>query len=186
GMKTVCRLSPLLLCYGATMQKTSWALLGMACALFACSHHSRKGLSSPDVVRPPIIETQVPQKKKAIPRKSVRRQAQMVSDSEYMLPPDAVISLLEREPPPEVHFHAGSRRLVRRYQQALFTREQMQQPFVSLAGIRINVRNFALGGQEAATRLRVSSIDTPSDVKELRPPEGALFGEVIFSPDGQK
>lgn len=161
-------------------------LFAVAALVSACVPPSGKvGVSAEgQEAQPVVVETQPVPVAKERARRSIG--AEHVSQSEYLLPPPEVISLLERPSPPEVKFHAASRQMVRRFHQRLFTREQMSRPFLALAGLRIEPDRLTHAREPLGTYLRVNSIDRADEARELRPPEGGYWGDPIFSPEGTK
>ncbi len=123
---------------------------------------------------------------RAQPPRRTSEPAVLLSAGDYLLPPTEVISLLEREKPPTVAFHAGSRLLTRSYHRPLVPREEMERPRLNLAGIRFDPLSRIRWDHPLFTRVLVSSLDDPKNVHELRPPDGALFGRPLFSPDGNR
>lgn len=168
------------------MQLSFGSILLVALSVGACAAHSSLPAKNipPREPAPVVVETQPAEEAPRPPRKTTR--AQHVSQGEYLLPPPEVISLLERPSPPTVKFHAQSRQMVRSYHQKLFTREQMARPFLSLAGMRIEPDRLTHAREPLRTHIRINSIDKPGKARELRPPEGAYFGEPQFSPRGTR
>ncbi len=167
--------------------RLSFASLSVATlAVCACAAQTPKTPSDAQPPHPPpqVVETQPAEE----PPAKVRRTspAQHVSQGEYLSPPAEVIRLLERASPPKVKFHAQSRQMARSYFQKLFAREQMARPFLALAGMRIEPERLTHSREPLGTHIRINSIDKSREARELRPPEGAYFGEAQFSPEGTR
>lgn len=109
-----------------------------------------------------------------------------LSAYEYVLPPEPVVSLLERESAPTAFVHAGARRVARLFEQKLVPTSQLERPQLGLAGLRIDVGNRMRAGTDLYTRLRYSALDYAADIHEYRPPDGSLIAELNFSPSGNK
>jgi dipeptidyl aminopeptidase/acylaminoacyl peptidase len=108
------------------------------------------------------------------------------SASEYLKPPDEVVRLLEHEPEPQVVLHAASSRFVQLFEQPLIPMPQLARRRLALGGLRIDPSNRTQGTDPLFTRLVVGQLTDRKVQLAVTPPEGALFGDVAFSPSGAR
>jgi len=108
------------------------------------------------------------------------------SASEYQKPPDEVIGLLEHEPEPKVVLHTISSRFVQLFEQPLIPMHQLARRRLGLGGMRIDPINRTQGTDPLFTRLVLGHLRDRKLRVDVSPPEGALFGNVAFSPNGTR
>jgi dipeptidyl aminopeptidase/acylaminoacyl peptidase len=105
--------------------------------------------------------------------------------SGYLVPPKAIVDVLDAPPPPTVDLSASGQAMAVLERASMPTIADLAQPMLRLGGVRINPRT---NGLHRAVRYRTLTIKNPADGTERKvtlPPNPAI-GWVGFSPDSTR
>jgi dipeptidyl aminopeptidase/acylaminoacyl peptidase len=105
--------------------------------------------------------------------------------SGYLVPPKAIVDVLDAPPPPTVELSASGSAMAVLERASMPSIAELSQPMLRLAGLRINPRT---NGLHRAVRYRHLTIKSPADGVERKvtlPPNPAI-GWVGFSPDSTR
>ena len=111
--------------------------------------------------------------------------AQPAASSGYLLPPKAIVDILDAPPPPTVEL-SPSRDVVALLDRASMpTIAQLSQPMHRIAGIRVNPRT---NGPHRAQLSRAITLKSIADGREIRvtTPPNPMLSWIGFSPDGRR
>jgi dipeptidyl aminopeptidase/acylaminoacyl peptidase len=112
-------------------------------------------------------------------------QPQPAAPSGYLLPPKAIVDILDAAPPPSVFLSPTGDAMAVLERDSMPALAEIAQPMLRLGGIRINPKT---NGLHRAIRYRTLTIKSPADGSERKvtvPPSPAL-GWMGFSPDGSR
>ena len=105
--------------------------------------------------------------------------------SGYLLPPKAIVDILDAPPPPTVEL-SPTRDLVALLERASMpTIAQLSQPMHRIAGLRVNPRT---NGPHRAQLSRAITLKSIADGREMRvtTPPNPMLNWIGFSPDGKR
>jgi len=102
----------------------------------------------------------------------------------YQTPPDALAALVDAPVAPGVSISPDGLTMLLLTRQGVPTIEQLAQPELRLAGLRINPRNNGPSRTSYSVALALGSVDAKGETPVTGIPEGALIGSVSWSPDG--
>ncbi len=105
--------------------------------------------------------------------------------SGYLLPPKAIVDVLDAPPPPTVDLSASGEAMAVLERASMPSLAELAQPMLRLGGVRINPKT---NGLHRAVRYRTLTIKSPADGTERKvtlPPNPAM-GWIGFSPDGKR
>ena len=107
-------------------------------------------------------------------------------DIPYQMPPDEVARIVDAAPAPDVSLSPDRATMLLLQRSGLPTIEELAQPELRLAGIRINPANNGPSRAASVIGLQLYSIeeDAYTDITGL--PDGALIRNVSWSPDNQR
>jgi dipeptidyl aminopeptidase/acylaminoacyl peptidase len=105
--------------------------------------------------------------------------------SGYMVPPKAIVDILDAEPLPIVVVSPAGDTIAVMSRRSMPSIEEVSQPMLRLAGIRINPKTNGLHRAPSGTAITLRSIATGSERKIAVPPNARL-GALTFSPDGKR
>jgi dipeptidyl aminopeptidase/acylaminoacyl peptidase len=107
------------------------------------------------------------------------------SASGYLTPPQAIVDILDAEPLPTVIVGSSRDTVAVMPRRSMPTIEEVAQPMLRLAGLRINPRNNGPHRAPTGTGLTLRSIATGAE-RKIVVPSGARIGEIVFSPNGRQ
>jgi hypothetical protein len=105
--------------------------------------------------------------------------------SGYLVPPKAIVDVLDAPPPPTVELSASGSAMAVLERPSMPSIAELSQPMLRLAGVRINPKT---NGLHRAVRYRTLTIKSPADGTERKvtlPPNPAI-GWLGFSPDSAR
>ena len=107
------------------------------------------------------------------------------ASSGYLLPPKAIVDVLDAPPPPTVELSASGAAMVVLERASMPSMAELAQPMLRIGGVRINPKT---NGLHRAVRYRSLLIKSPADGTERKvalPPNPAI-GWIGFSPDSSR
>ena len=105
--------------------------------------------------------------------------------AEYLTPPKAIVDILDAEPLPGVSVGPARQTIALVSRRSMPTIEEVAQPMLRLAGLRINPRNNGPHRMPSGTSITLRNVLDGTERKVSVPPD-ARIGGVSFSPDGQR
>jgi dipeptidyl aminopeptidase/acylaminoacyl peptidase len=111
--------------------------------------------------------------------------AQSAGSSGYLTPPKEIVDILEAEPIPTVTVGPNRDTLVVVSRRGMPSIEEVSQPMLRIAGLRINPRNNGPHRAPAGTGITVRTIGGSAE-RKLAVPAGSKIGTITFSPDGKR
>ena len=111
--------------------------------------------------------------------------AQAPASSGYLTPPKAIVDILEAEPFPSVYVSPARDVIALTPRRSMPPIEDVSQPMLRLAGLRINPRTNGPHGGTTATGITLRTIASGAE-RKLAVPADARIGAVQFSPDGKR
>jgi dipeptidyl aminopeptidase/acylaminoacyl peptidase len=103
----------------------------------------------------------------------------------YLTPPKAMVDILDAEPLPAVTVSPARDVIALQTRRSMPPIEEVAQPMLRLAGVRINPRNNGPHRAASATGITLRTIATGAE-RKVAVPAGARIGGVSFSPDGKR
>ncbi len=104
--------------------------------------------------------------------------------SAYLTPPKTIVDILEAEPLPTVTVGPERQVIALTSRRSMPSIEEVSQPMLRLAGLRINPRNNGPHRTPMGTGITLRTIATGAE-RKITVPAGARIGAVEFSPDGK-
>ncbi|MFQ5744243.1 MAG: prolyl oligopeptidase family serine peptidase [Acidobacteriota bacterium] len=101
----------------------------------------------------------------------------------YLTPPQEIVDILDAAPPPRVSVSPDGRYLLKTTSLSMPTIEQLAQPVLGLAGVRVNPQNTGPASPSLIVGLTLVTIDDASE-REIELPSGARLSSISWSPDG--
>jgi dipeptidyl aminopeptidase/acylaminoacyl peptidase len=111
--------------------------------------------------------------------------AQSATSSGYLTPPKEIVDILDAEPIPTVTVSPNRDTLVLVSRRGMPSIEEVSQPMLRLAGLRINPRNNGPHRMPAGTGITLRTIAGGAE-RKLTVPAGSRIGDISFSPDGKR
>jgi dipeptidyl aminopeptidase/acylaminoacyl peptidase len=111
--------------------------------------------------------------------------AQSAASSGYLTPPKEIVDILDAEPIPTVTVGPNRDTLVVVSRRGMPSIEEVSQPMLRIAGLRINPRNNGPHRAPAGTGITVRTIGAGAE-RKLAIPAGSKIGTITFSPDGKR
>jgi dipeptidyl aminopeptidase/acylaminoacyl peptidase len=105
--------------------------------------------------------------------------------SGYLTPPKAIVDILDAEPLPTVVVSPDGGTMALMSRRSMPTIEEVSQPMLRLAGVRINPKTNGPHRAPSGTGITLRAIATGSERKIAVPPNARL-GAISFSPDGKR
>jgi dipeptidyl aminopeptidase/acylaminoacyl peptidase len=102
----------------------------------------------------------------------------------YLTPPKAIVEILEAEPLPTVTVGPERQVMALTSRRSMPSIEEVSQPMLRLAGLRINPRNNGPHRTPTGTGITLRTIATGAE-RKITVPAGARIGAIEFSPDGK-
>ncbi len=121
----------------------------------------------------------------AAPR-AIRAQAGDAAVMPYMTPPQILVDLIEAPPTPAVAISPDNAWLLIMHRPDLPGIEEIAQPELRLAGLRINPRSNGPSREQALSALVFQRIDDGHQLPVTGLPAGARLTSVRWSPDGER
>jgi dipeptidyl aminopeptidase/acylaminoacyl peptidase len=103
----------------------------------------------------------------------------------YLKPPAAIVSVLDAEPLPIVVVSPARDTLALMSRRSMPSIEEVSQPMLRIAGIRINPKNVGPHRAPSGTDITLRTIATGAE-RKIVVPANARLGTVSFSPDGKR
>jgi dipeptidyl aminopeptidase/acylaminoacyl peptidase len=116
---------------------------------------------------------------------SVALLAQSGAPTTYLTPPKAMVDILDAEPLPTVLVSPGRDTLALMSRRSLPSIEEVSQPMLRLAGLRINPRTNGQHNPGGGTGITLRTITTGAETK-VTVPANARLSALSFSPDGKR
>ena len=107
-------------------------------------------------------------------------------DLPYQTPPQAIADLLNAPPTPSISISPTKDWLLLGERTGFPSIEELAQPELRLAGLRLNPRTNGKSRSGGAISFRLKNIQTQAEKAVIALPANALFQSVAWSPDGQK
>ena len=104
----------------------------------------------------------------------------------YQLPPKEIADLLLAKPTPNVNVDSKGEWMLLIERNSYPTVEELGQPEVKVAGLRINPANFSLSRQNFINNFTLKNLKTNKETVISGLPAGMLAGNVSWSPDEKK
>jgi dipeptidyl aminopeptidase/acylaminoacyl peptidase len=105
--------------------------------------------------------------------------------SAYLTPPKEIVDILEAAPQPTVTIAPDRDTIAVTTRSSMPTIEELAQPMLRLAGIRLNPRNTAPHRAPSGVAITLRSISTGAE-RKVSVPDSARIGSIDFSPDGKR
>ena len=105
--------------------------------------------------------------------------------TEYLTPPKAIVDILAAEPLPSVTVGPARETIALMSRLSMPAIEEVSQPMLRLAGLRINPRTNAPHRAPSGTSITLRHVLDGSE-RKVEVPAGARISGVSFSPDGQR
>ena len=102
----------------------------------------------------------------------------------YRLPPQEVVDVVTAEPTPYVMVAPDGRTVVHAHHEALPSIEEVAQPFLRLAGLRIHPERYERRTTRYATRFELQDVETGAK-RAVELPEGGRLGFPSWAPDAR-
>jgi dipeptidyl aminopeptidase/acylaminoacyl peptidase len=112
-------------------------------------------------------------------------QSQPGTTTGYLTPPKAIVDILDAEPLPGVTVGPARETIALLPRRSMPSIEELAQPMLRLAGLRINPANNGPHGATGATGITLRSIASGEE-RAVNVPADARIGGVSFSPDGRR
>jgi dipeptidyl aminopeptidase/acylaminoacyl peptidase len=112
-------------------------------------------------------------------------QSQPGTTTGYLTPPKAIVDILDAEPLPGVTVGPARETIALLPRRSMPSIEELAQPMLRLAGLRINPANNGPHGASGATGITLRSIASGEE-RTVNVPADARIGGVSFSPDGRR
>jgi dipeptidyl aminopeptidase/acylaminoacyl peptidase len=103
----------------------------------------------------------------------------------YLTPPKAMVDILDAEPLPTVSVSPTRDVIASTSRRSMPSIEEVSQPMLRLAGLRINPRTNGPHGGSGGTGITLRTIATGAE-RKVTVPQGARIGGISFSPDGKR
>ena len=107
------------------------------------------------------------------------------SSTGYLTPDKAIVDILDAEPLPLVTVSPGRDVIALVSRRSMPSIEEVSQPMLRLAGMRMNGRNNGPHRAPAGTAITLRTIATGAE-RKLTVPANARIGSLSFSPDGKR
>jgi dipeptidyl aminopeptidase/acylaminoacyl peptidase len=107
------------------------------------------------------------------------------TSSVYLTPPKAIVDVLDAAPLPTVIVSPANDVMAVTSRRSMPSIEEVSQPMLRLAGLRINPRNVGPHRAPTGTGITLRSIAS-GDERRIQVPANARIGGVAFSPDGKR
>ncbi|MGN6416362.1 MAG: prolyl oligopeptidase family serine peptidase [Pseudobacter sp.] len=107
-------------------------------------------------------------------------------DEGYKTPPKEIADLLLAKPTPSVSINANASRMLLMEKNSYPSVEELAQPELKIAGLRINPNNFAPSRQNFINNFIIKDITANKEYQVTGLPAGMLAGNVSWSPDEKK
>jgi dipeptidyl aminopeptidase/acylaminoacyl peptidase len=105
--------------------------------------------------------------------------------TEYLTPPKAIVDILDAEPLPLVSVGPARETIALTVRRSMPAIEEVAQPMLRLAGLRINPRNNAPHRSPSGTGITLRTIAGGAE-RKVQVPANARIGAVTFSPDARR
>lgn len=105
--------------------------------------------------------------------------------ADYKMPPKAIADLVDALPTPDVIRDPNNQRMLILERPNLISIEELAQPELRLAGMRINPRTHGPSRLSYYTAMKLLSIEDGTEVEIKGLPQGARIRNVHFSPDSK-
>ncbi|MHC4944761.1 MAG: TolB family protein, partial [Planctomycetota bacterium] len=109
----------------------------------------------------------------------------VAADQPYMMPPKDIADIIDAPPTPSVEVSPFKKWMLLKERPSLPSIEEISQPELRLAGLRINPRTNGPSRRSHNTKLILKNLSTLEE-KEVDLPEGARIGNTAWSPDGER
>ncbi|MHC4352545.1 MAG: S9 family peptidase, partial [Planctomycetota bacterium] len=109
-----------------------------------------------------------------------------VSAAEYQMPPKAIADLVDAPPTPGVMRDPNNQWMLILERPNLMSIEELAQPELRLAGMRINPKTHGPSRSSYYTDMKLLSIEQGTEIAIGGFPEGARIRNVDWSPDGKR
>lgn len=116
----------------------------------------------------------------------LRAQAEDFSLTPYMLPPQILVDMIDAAPTPIVTTSPDNQWLLIMHRPDLPSIEELAQPELRLAGLRINPRTNGPSRQQTLSGLFFQRLADDLEIPVTGLPEGARLTSVQWSPDGKR
>ncbi|MDA1307858.1 MAG: prolyl oligopeptidase family serine peptidase, partial [Acidobacteria bacterium] len=103
----------------------------------------------------------------------------------YLTPPKAIVDILDAEPLPTVSIGPARETIALLSRRSMPSIEEVAQPMLRIAGLRINPNNTGPHGSGGATGITFRTISTGAE-RTVTVPANARIGGLNFSPDGSR
>ncbi len=103
----------------------------------------------------------------------------------YQMPPDNVMSIVDAPPLPGVNLSPDRNYMMLMHRRSLPTIEDLSQPELRLAGIRMNPNTNGSSGAVGMLGLTLKNLETDEEIDITGIPEGARIGGLSWSPDSR-
>jgi dipeptidyl aminopeptidase/acylaminoacyl peptidase len=105
---------------------------------------------------------------------------------QYQQPPASILELALAAPPPSVKFSKNGEDMLILTTSSFPTVEELAQPELKLAGMRINPANFGLSRERYTTGITIKHLANQQQLPVTGLPADARIGDVIWSPSGKQ
>ncbi len=106
-------------------------------------------------------------------------------DLDYQVPPEEVVRIVDAAPLPGVSLSPDRSMMMLMHRRSLPTIEDLSQPELRLAGIRMNPNTNGRSGAVGFLGLTLKNLDTDMETDITGIPENARIGSVSWSPNGR-
>lgn len=108
------------------------------------------------------------------------------TDLSYQIPPKAIEELVLAKPFPIVRVDSKANHLLLLGRNSYPTVEELGQPEIKVAGLRINPLNFSLSRQNPFNSIRIESIQTKKEIVLMGLPQHLTIGSIAWNPSETK
>jgi dipeptidyl aminopeptidase/acylaminoacyl peptidase len=104
----------------------------------------------------------------------------------YQLPPQSIVDLVDAPSSPAVQFNKDGSTMLLLQATGFAPMEQVAQPLIGLAGIKVNPANNSTAAESAGifNSLIVKDVKSGKELKLAGLPQNAMFTNITWSPDG--
>ncbi len=111
--------------------------------------------------------------------------AQSTASTGYLTPPKAIVDILDAEPLPMVSIGPARETIALLSRRSMPSIDELAQPMLRIAGLRINPANNGPHGTAGATGITLRTISSGAE-QAVTVPANARIGGLNFSPDGKR
>jgi len=111
--------------------------------------------------------------------------AVMAQDMSYRMPPKEIADLILAKPTPTVSINRQGTLMLLQEREPLISVEELAQPELGLAGIRVNPRTFGLSRETYIANLRLKDINTLTEHAIEGLPANARINNISWSPESK-